>query len=109
MTTGTETTKRGRGRPRLYANPEAAAAARAARREDKAIRQRIAAADAEAAAQPTIEILLVTTKQAAQALQVSERTIANLVSDGRLSDIKILGTRRIALDEIKRLATTGTN
>lgn len=56
-----------------------------------------------------VEPLLVTTKQAAEALAVSEGTIFNLISDGRLNAIKIAGTRRVPLDEIRRLAAVGTN
>jgi excisionase family DNA binding protein len=111
MTT-TTTPKRGRGRPRLYATIEQAAQARLARiarrREDEALRKRIAKADAEAATQKSIDVLLVTVAQAAQALQVSDRTIHKMIADGSLSSIQIRGSRRIHSDELRRLASTGT-
>jgi excisionase family DNA binding protein len=65
--------------------------------------------DAAAAKQPTItEPLLITSKQAAQILAVSEGTIWNLMADGRLSFVHIAGSRRVSIDTVKRLAATGT-
>lgn len=54
-----------------------------------------------------IEVLLVTTKQAAQALQVSERTIFNLLASGRLPSVKVGGSRRIFTDDLKAFARAG--
>jgi excisionase family DNA binding protein len=108
----TTTPKRGRGRPRKYATADEARAAQAARlaarREENANRKRIAKADAEAAAQTPIDVLLITTRQAAAALSISERTIYTLIDSGHLSSVKVAGTRRIPLDAVKSLATTGT-
>jgi excisionase family DNA binding protein len=53
-------------------------------------------------AQAPIEILLITVKQAAQALQVSEKHVYNLMMDGRLKSLTIGASRRFELDEIKR-------
>jgi len=52
--------------------------------------------------QTPIEILLITTKQAAEALQVIEKQIYNLMMDGRLKSLTIGASRRFELDEIKR-------
>lgn len=54
--------------------------------------------------QQPIELLLITVKQAAEALQVSQRTIWNLIERGDLWSVKIANTRRVPLDEIRRLA-----
>jgi excisionase family DNA binding protein len=55
--------------------------------------------------QPVLEVILVTTKQAAQALQVSERTIANLIKSGKLHSTLIGTARRIDLNDLRRLAS----
>jgi excisionase family DNA binding protein len=55
-----------------------------------------------------VAALLVTVPQAAIALQVSERTIFNLIAKGALQSVQIAGTRRINLNELKRIATEGT-
>jgi excisionase family DNA binding protein len=55
--------------------------------------------------QAPIQMLLVTTKQAAQALQVSERTIANLIKSGKLHSTLIGTARRIDLADLRRLAS----
>jgi excisionase family DNA binding protein len=55
-----------------------------------------------------VAALLVTVPQAAIALQVSERTIFNLIAKGILESVQIAGTRRINLNELKRVATFGT-
>jgi excisionase family DNA binding protein len=47
-------------------------------------------------------ILLVTTKQAAEALQVCEKTIFNLMCAGQLQSLKIGTSRRIELAAIRR-------
>jgi excisionase family DNA binding protein len=54
------------------------------------------------------ETLLVTVPQAAKALQVSERTIFNLISKGLIESVQIAGTRRINLDVLKMIASVGT-
>lgn len=55
-----------------------------------------------------VEIVSLTTKQAAQALQVSQRTIFNLIAAGKLPSVKINNTRRIAVDALRRLAKYGS-
>jgi hypothetical protein len=55
-----------------------------------------------------VECVLVTVKQAAQALQVSEKTVWNLMTAGKLQYVHILGTRRIAVDELRRLSKYGS-
>jgi excisionase family DNA binding protein len=52
--------------------------------------------------------LLVTVPQAALALQVSQRTIFNLISKGMLESIQIGGTRRINMEVLKLVASMGT-
>ena len=54
------------------------------------------------------EPLVVTPKQAAVLLQVTERSIHNWIDAGHLSSVKIGATRRIPLDDVKRLASRGT-
>jgi excisionase family DNA binding protein len=56
-----------------------------------------------------IEVILVTAKQAAQILGVSERTIYNLMYVKALSSVKIGNRRRFHSDELKRLATHGVD
>jgi|SRR5579859_5262065 len=90
--------KRGRGRPRRY---ESFADARVVQAECRIEKSE------HATKTRGIELLLVTIKQAAEALQVSEGTIVNLLKEGRLGSIKIGDARRIPLDAIKLLATTG--
>ena len=104
----TNPVKRGRGRSRKYANDADRIEAEAGRRADKAALAAIAKRDVDDALKKPIEILLITITQAAQALQVSEGTIWNLMRDGHLPFVKINGTRRIMLDELKQLASTGT-
>jgi excisionase family DNA binding protein len=55
-----------------------------------------------------IEPLLLTIPQAATALHVSVGTIWNMFSDGELAFVKIRGSRRIPIEEIKRVASHGT-
>ena len=50
-----------------------------------------------------IEILLITPRQAAEAMQVTERTIHNWMVAGILPSLKIGGARRIELDEVRKL------
>ena len=100
---------RGRGRPRKYANNREAKEAAAKRKaERQAIHQRIKEADKASSQLPVTEILLVTVQQAAQALSVSTGTVVNMINQGVLNTVKIMNTRRIALDEIRRLVATGT-
>jgi excisionase family DNA binding protein len=65
----------------------------------------LAAPELQPKPQTPIECLLVTTKQAAQALQISERTVANLIKSGRLHSTKIGAARRIDLADLRRLAS----
>ena len=52
-------------------------------------------------------MLLVTTKQAAEALQVSERTVFNLLASGQRPSVKVGGSRRIFTDDLKAFARAG--
>jgi excisionase family DNA binding protein len=54
-----------------------------------------------------IEVLLVTTKQASDALQVCERTIFNLLASGQLRSVKVGGSRRIFTDDLRAFARAG--
>jgi excisionase family DNA binding protein len=56
-----------------------------------------------------IEILLITAKQVAEILNVSERTVANLHYAGHLDSIKLGSARRYALADVKKLAATGAD
>jgi excisionase family DNA binding protein len=56
-----------------------------------------------------IEIQLFTIKQTAQVLQVSERTIFNLLSSGQLRSVKIGGSRRVFSDDLKEFARVGVD
>lgn len=58
---------------------------------------------------PVIDVLLVTIKQAAEALQVSERTVFNLLDNGSLESVTFGGARRIPIDSVRNLARTGAN
>ena len=53
------------------------------------------------------DALLMTIRQAATALRVSVGTIWNLFNSGDLPYIKIGGSRRIHVDEVKRIASRG--
>lgn len=53
------------------------------------------------------DALLMTIPQAATALRVSVGTIWNLFSSGDLPYVKIGGSRRIHVDEVKRIASRG--
>jgi excisionase family DNA binding protein len=55
-----------------------------------------------------VPVLLVTVKQAAHALQTSEKTVWNLMERGKLPFLHIFGARRIRTDDLHRLATKGT-
>jgi excisionase family DNA binding protein len=126
----TSTPARRRGRPRKFPLPtvptvnpivDVEALANAVVRESKAdindlgsLEQAITAklraiVDKELARQPVIQVLLLTLPQVAQALQVSEGTISNMLAAGQLSSVSIRGSRRVALDEVRRLAQVGTN
>ena len=54
-----------------------------------------------------VEVLLLTTKQASQALQVSERTIFYLIASAQLPSVKVGGSRRIFTDDLKTFARSG--
>jgi excisionase family DNA binding protein len=54
------------------------------------------------------EPLVITIKQAATMLQVTEKSVRNFIEAGHLKSVKIAGARRIPLDELKRLASEGT-
>jgi excisionase family DNA binding protein len=53
------------------------------------------------------DALLMTIPQAATALRVSVGTIWNLFNSGDLPYVKIGGSRRIHVDEVKRIASRG--
>jgi excisionase family DNA binding protein len=65
----------------------------------------LAAPEFQPKPQPVIDMLLVTVKQAAQALQVSEHTIFNLIKSGKLHSTLIGTARRIDLADLRRLAS----
>lgn len=54
-----------------------------------------------------IQILLLTTKQTAEALQVSERTVVNLIASGQLPSVKVGGARRVSSDDLRAFAKAG--
>ena len=54
------------------------------------------------------EPLLVTVPEAAKMLQVSVATVWNLFSSGELAFVKIRGSRRVHVDELRRIAANGT-
>jgi excisionase family DNA binding protein len=56
-----------------------------------------------------IEIQLYTVRQTAQVLQVSERTIFNLLASGQLRSVKIGGSRRVFSDDLKEFARVGVD
>ena len=96
-TTSTPAPKR-RGRPRKFATD-----AQIEKRELARVRK----IDIENSRKPAITWLLITTKQAAEALQVSEGTIHNLIKAGQLESLLIGGCRRISFDDVKALARNG--
>jgi len=57
--------------------------------------------------QAPIEMLLVTVKQAAEIIQVSERTIHKFVASGKLPSVKFGAIRRVELSAIKVLIASG--
>jgi excisionase family DNA binding protein len=67
----------------------------------------LAPAEFQPKPQPVINVLLVTVKQASEALQVSEKTIFNMIESGKLESVKIGDARRIPLEAIRRIATNG--
>lgn len=58
------------------------------------------------AVQP-IEVLLITAKQAAEFLQVSERTVHSLIANQQLRSVTIGKSRRIFTDDLKAFARVG--
>lgn len=52
---------------------------------------------------------MLTIKQAAQSMQLSERTVANMVASGSLPSVKIGSARRIAADALRAIAKSGTD
>lgn len=54
-----------------------------------------------------INVLLITVKQAAEVLQLSERTVNTMIDTGKLESIKIGDARRIPLEAIRRIAANG--
>lgn len=57
--------------------------------------------------QSPIPLLLITVKQAADALQLSERTIFNLIDNRKLPSVTFGGSRRIDIEDVRKLAKTG--
>jgi excisionase family DNA binding protein len=55
-----------------------------------------------------IDVMLVTVPQAAQALQISDRTLFHLLKSQEIKSVQIAGTRRIDINELKRVVTEGT-
>ena len=56
---------------------------------------------------PATQIFLVTTKQAAEILQVSERTIWNRITGGHLKPVKIGRATRLLSDELVEFMRVG--
>jgi excisionase family DNA binding protein len=52
---------------------------------------------------------MLTIRQAAQSLQLSERTVASMVASGTLASVKIGSARRIAADALRSVAKTGSD
>ena len=52
---------------------------------------------------------MITIRQAAQSLQLSERTVASMVATGSLPSVKIGSARRIAADALRSVAKTGSD
>lgn len=52
---------------------------------------------------------MLTIRQASEALQLSERTVAAMVASGTLHSVKIGKARRIAAEAINAVAKTGTS
>jgi excisionase family DNA binding protein len=100
----TQAPARKRGRPAMS---EEAKAAAQEQRIDHKYRQRMRQIDAENAKKQPVEWLLITVRQTAEALQISERTVHTLVDEGKLESIKIGGSRRIPMDAVRLLAKTG--
>jgi len=59
--------------------------------------------------QPVIEVLLVTVKQASEALQVSERTVMTMIDTGKLDSVKIGDSRRIDIESVRKVAREGAS
>ena len=57
--------------------------------------------------QAPVEMLLVTVKQAAEALLISERTVHNFIANGKLASVKFGAIRRVELSAIKTLIASG--
>jgi excisionase family DNA binding protein len=55
-----------------------------------------------------IEVLLYTVPQVAKILQVSERTVHNLIYRGQLAPVYLGKSLRIFSDDLEQLARTGT-
>lgn len=58
--------------------------------------------------QQPVTAWLITTKQAAEILNVSQRTIWYLVQSKKIPSVKIGGATRIWLDELREFARVGT-
>jgi len=89
-----------RGQPRVFDTK--------GRQADNAATDLIRGRDRADALRAPVDVLLLTVPQAARMLQVGERTVSNLISDGRLPSIKIGGLRRIEYDTLKALLSTAT-
>lgn len=55
------------------------------------------------------EVLLLTARQAAEMLNISDRQVYNLMYRGLLKSVKIGGSRRFHADELRRLASGATS
>jgi excisionase family DNA binding protein len=64
---------------------------------------------ANAVAVKPIEVLLITTKQAAEFLQISERTVHSLIASKQLPSVNIGKSRRIFTDDLRNFARVGVN
>jgi len=56
-----------------------------------------------------LEPILVDAVQAATLLSISERALHTLASKGRIQSVKLGGSRRFSLNELRRLANEGAS
>ena len=54
-----------------------------------------------------VRVQLLTIRQTAEALQLSERSIQNLISSGQLRSVKVGRSRRIPTDVVSAFASAG--
>ena len=67
----------------------------------------LAAPEFQSKPQPVIETLLLSPKQTAQALQISERTVHKFIANASLPSLKFGAIRRVELSAIKAFIASG--